>query len=132
MTLRGLFYDILVGVPGGLLIIMGMLMFNAVLSIFIPAGQWTMLVILCATSLVVGVLARLMQPFHGFGTAIASGVIAALIILYLWLAATAGTDLGLVFGPVGMLVTVVFCLLGDWLFPYLRRKPQNGPGKRPA
>jgi hypothetical protein len=132
MTLRGLFYDILVGVPGGLLIIMGLLMFNAVLSIFIPTGQWTMLVILCVTSLVVGVLARLMRPFHGFGTAIASGVIAALIILYLWVATTTGTGLGLVFGPVGMLVTVVFCLLGAWLLPHLRRKPQNGPGKRPA
>ncbi len=99
MNLRGFFNNILVGIPGGFLIFMGMLMFNAVLSMLLPTGQWTMLVILCFTSLVVGILARLMQPFHGLGTAIASGVIAALIILYLWLVTSAGAGMDLVFGP---------------------------------
>ncbi len=119
---------------------MGMLMFNAVLGMLIPTGPWTMLVILCVTSLVVGILARLMRPFHGLGTAVASGVIAALIILYLRLASTAGAGegfpvlargegfpvpargMGLVFGPAGMLVTVGFSLLGAWIFPYLRKR----------
>ena len=122
MKLRGLFYNILVGIPGGCLIFMGMLMFNAVLSMLIPTGLWTMLVILCVTSLVVGMLARLMRPVHGLGTAIASGVIAALIILYLRLASTAGAGMGLVFGPAGMLVTVGFSILGAWIFPYLRKQ----------
>jgi hypothetical protein len=125
MKLRGIFYDILIGLPGGCLILMGMFMFNAVLSILIPTGQWIMLAILCVTSLVVGMLARLMRPFHGLGTAIASGVIAALIILYLWLATRAGTGMGLAIGPVGMLVAVGFSLLGAWIFPHLRKRPRT-------
>jgi hypothetical protein len=122
MKLRGFFYNILVGVPGGCLIFMGMLMFNAVLGILIPSGPWTMLVILCVTSLVVGMLARWMRPFHGLATAIASGTIAALIILYLRLASPAGAGMPLVFGPAGMLVTVGFSTLGAWIFPYLRTR----------
>jgi len=98
---------------------MGMLMFNAVLGMLAPTGQGTMLVILCLTSLVVGMLARLTRPFHGFGAAIASGIIAALIILYLRLASKADTGMGLVFGPVGMLVAVGFSPLGAWIFPHL-------------
>jgi hypothetical protein len=119
---RGIFYDILVGIPGGCLIFMGMLMFNAVLSMLIPTGPLTMLAILCVTSLVVGMLARLMRPFHGLGTAIASGVIAALVILYLRLASKTGAGMGLVFGPAGMLVTIGFSILGAWIFPYLQKR----------
>jgi hypothetical protein len=122
MKLRAVFYTILVGIPGGFLIFMGMLMLNAVLSMFIPTGSWTMLVILCLTSLLVGLLARLMRPFHGLATALASGVIAALVILYLWLASPAGAGMRLVLGPAGMLVTVGFSLLGAWIFPWLRKR----------
>jgi hypothetical protein len=129
MNLRGLLNNILVGAFGGFLIFMGMLMFNAVLSTLFPTGQWTMLLLLCFTSLVVGILARLLQPFHGVGTAIASGVIAALIILYLWLVTSSGVGSGLVFGPLGMLVTVGFCLIGAWLYPFLRRWIGKRAGK---
>ena len=122
MNVRRIFFNILVGFPGGCLIFMGMLMFNAVLGMLIPTGPWTMLFLLCLTSLVVGMLVRLMQPFHGLATAIASGVIAALIILYLRLASAAGAGMGLVFGPAGMLVTVGFCILGSWIFPWLRKR----------
>jgi hypothetical protein len=122
MKLRGIFFAILVGIPGGCLIFMGMLMFNAVLSMFTPTGPWTMLVILCFTSLVVGMLACLLRPFHAFGTAFASGLIAALIILYLRLASTTGADMDLLFGPLGMLVAVGFSLLGAWLLPHLLKR----------
>ena len=125
MKLRAIFYNILVGIPGGLLIFIGMLMFNTILSLLFPTGPWVMLVILCFTSLVVGMLARLMRPFHGFGTAIAAGVVAALIILYLWLSSRAGTDMGLVFGPAGMLVAIGFSLLGAWLLPRLRKQKKS-------
>ncbi len=124
MTLRGIFYNILVGIVGGSLILMGMLMFNAVLSLLIHTNQWTMLVILCFTSLIVGMLARLMQPFHGLGSAIAAGVIAALLILYLWLSSRAEAGMGLVFGPLGMIVTIGFSILGAWAFPHLRKRKQ--------
>jgi hypothetical protein len=122
MNLRGIFYNILIGIPGGLLIFMGMLMFNTVLSLLIPTCPWSMLVILCFTSLVVGILARLMRPLHGLGTASASGVIAALIILYLLMATPTTAGMGLVFGPAGMLVTIGFSTLGAWLLPHLRKR----------
>ena len=122
MKLRGILNNILVGIPGGFLIFMGMLMFNALLNMLVPTGSWTMLVILCLTSLLVGLLARLMRPFHGLATALASGVIAALVILYLWLASPAGVGMRLVLGPAGMLVTVGFSLLGAWIFPWLRKR----------
>jgi len=130
MNLRGIFYNILIGIPGGLLIFMGMLMFNAVLNMIIPTSQWAMLGILCFTSLVVGMLARLMRPIHGFGTAIASGVIAALIILYLRLASTSGAGMSLVFGPAGMLVTVGFSLLGAWIFTVLSKRTERKQTKK--
>jgi hypothetical protein len=120
--LPSLLSDIFIGIPGGLLIFMSMLMFNAVLSMLFPTGPWVMLFILCFTSLVVGMLARLMRPFHGMGTAITAGVIAALIILYLRLASRVGADMGLVFGPAGMIVAFGFCVLGAWGLPRLRRK----------
>jgi len=120
--LRGIFYDILVGIPGGFLIFMGMLMFNAVIGMLLTTGPWTMLVILYFTSLVVGMLARLMRPYHGLGTALASGVIAALLILYLWLASSIGAGTGLIFGPAGILGTIVFSILGAWLLPFLRKR----------
>jgi hypothetical protein len=122
LKLRGVFYDILVGIPGGLLIFMGMLMFNAVLGLLIPSTPWLMLVILCFTSLLVGMLARLLRPYHAFGTALASGIIAALIILYLQLASRTSSGLELVFGPAGMSVAVAFSLLGAWILSRLRKK----------
>ncbi len=122
MKARIIVFNILVGIPGGCLIFMGMLMFNTLLSLLVPPSYWMMLVILCITSLAVGMLARLMRPFHGMGTAIASGVIAALLILYLWRASIAGTNDSLVFGPAGMLVTIGFSILGAWIFPILRRR----------
>ncbi len=116
------FNGILVGIVGGCLILIGMLMFNAVLGLLFTTGSWTMLGILCFTSLVVGMLARLMQPFHGLVSAAASGVVAALLILYLWLSSESAAPSSLVFGPAGMLVAIVFSLLGAWVLPFLRKR----------
>jgi len=132
MKLRAIIFDTLVGIPGGCLIFMGMLMFNTLLSLLFPFFQtspWTMLVILCFTSLVVGMLARLMRPIHGLGTAIAASVIAALLILYLRQASVAGTDMALVFGPAGMLATIIISPLGAWVFPKLWKHPLVAPTK---
>jgi hypothetical protein len=121
MKPRTLFFDILVGVPGGCLIFMGMLLLNTILGMLTSTGSWTMLVLLSITSLVVGLMARLIRPYHGIGTALASGHIAAIIILYLRLATKTGA-IGLVFGPAGMLVTVSFCTLGAWILPFLQKR----------
>ena len=122
MKTRAIFSYIFVGLPGGCLIFMGMLMFNAVLGLLVSTNQWTMLVILCLTSLIVGLMARWMRPYHGLGTAVAAGTVAAGIILFLWLSAAPGSEAGPVFGPGGMLAAVAFSTLGGWLFPRLFRR----------
>jgi hypothetical protein len=99
---------------------MGMLMFNALLSLLVQPAPWMMLLLLCFTSLVTGMLARLMQPYHGIGSALAAGLVAALIILFLWQSARAEAGIGMVFGPAGILAPVVFSTFGAWLLPYLR------------
>jgi hypothetical protein len=129
MKLRTIIFDTLVGIPGGCLIFIGMEMFNALLIRFFRTSSWTMLIVLCFSSLVVGMLARLMRPIHGLGTAIAAGVIAALLILYLRQASVAGTDMALVFGPAGMLVALGFSTLGAWVFPKLWKHPMVAPAK---
>jgi hypothetical protein len=126
MKIRSIIFDILVGVPGGFLIFMGMLMFNTLLSLIFKTSPITMLIILSCTSLVVGMLARLIRPIHGFGTAIAAGIIAALLILYLRQMSVAGTDMALVFGPAGMLAPVVLSPIGAWVFPKFRKHPRTG------
>ncbi len=129
MNFRSIFNYILVGAMGGLLIFIGAVMFNTVLSLLVPSGQGTMLLFLCFSSLVVGVLARLLQPFHAVGTALASGVVAALIILYLW-RGTPTDSTSLVFGPLGMFVPVVFCLVGSQLLPFFRKQVRSRTGKK--
>jgi hypothetical protein len=114
--------NIFIGLPGGCLIFMGMLMFNAVLGLLVPTGAWTMLAILCFTSLVVGMLARLVRPVNGLGAAIASGIIAAELILYLHITSVPETSSTLVVGPVGMSATIAFSAFGGWLLPYLRKR----------
>ncbi|MGA2505110.1 MAG: hypothetical protein ABSG01_13555 [Anaerolineales bacterium] len=128
MKLRALFNYILVGAMGGFLIFIGMLMFNTVLSLLVPTGQGTMLFFLAFSSLVVGILARLLQPFHGVGTALASGGFAALIILYLWLV-TSADAMSMVFGPLGLLISIAFCPLGALLLPNLRKWIGRRAGK---
>jgi hypothetical protein len=121
--LQTILANLLIGIPGGCLIFMGMLMFNAILGLLVPVGAWTMLVILCLTSLVVGLMARLVRPINGIGAAAASGFVAAAIILSLRLASTPGSNSSLVFGPVGILATIVFSMLGGWILPRLRKHP---------
>ena len=77
MSWRGLFFNLLVGLPGGFLIIMGTFMFNSLLGMLFPTGPIVMLALLSVAALVVGLLARLMQPFHGLLTALVAGIIAA-------------------------------------------------------
>jgi len=123
MKIRTIFLDIIVGIPGGFLVVMGMLLFNTLIAMLFRTSSLTMLIILCITSLVVGMLARLMRPIHGFGTAISAGVVAAFLILYLRQASVAGTDMALVFGPLGMLVAILVTPLGAWVFPKFWKHP---------
>jgi hypothetical protein len=115
--------NIFIGLPGGALIFMGMLMFNAVLGLLFPTGAWTMLGLLCLAALIVGLLARLARPVNGFGAALASGVVAAGILLTLWLTSAPGSgNASVVFGPVGMAAAIAFSTFGGWFFSRLRKR----------
>ncbi|MEZ0396721.1 MAG: hypothetical protein ABWK53_09880 [Anaerolineales bacterium] len=112
---------VITGLPGGCLILMGMLLFNALLSEVTPVGQWTRLLLLCLTALTVGLLARWTRPYHGLGTAVVAGLVAAGFILFLWLSAAPGSQAEVVFGPLGMLAAAVFSTLGGWILPRLKK-----------
>jgi hypothetical protein len=114
--------NLLIGLPGGCLIVMGMLLFNTLLNRLVPAGSDGMLGLLCLTSLAVGLLARWMRPLHGLGAAIASGLVAAGILLSLHLAAAPGAASTLIFGPPGMAACLAFSALGGWLPSRLQRR----------
>ena len=125
MKLRELLSQLFVGLPGGALIFMGTLMFNALLGKLIPSSQdnpWTLLLLLSLCAFIVGLLARLARPYHGMGSALASGLVAAAILLGLRLASAPGSQSGLVFGPLGMLAAIGFALLGGWLLPRLWKR----------
>jgi hypothetical protein len=124
MKLKTILSYVLVGIPGGCLIFMGMLMFNAVLGLLIPTSPWMLLGLLCLAAFIVGLLTSLMRPYHGLGSAVAAGLVAAGIILILRLAAAPGSEARLVFGPVGMLTAIAFSTFSGWLLPHLRNHSQ--------
>ena len=124
MKLNILLFNIFIGIPGGMLIFMSTLMFNALLGKLTPPAAWTVLLLLCVDAFIVGLLARWFRPYHGLGAAVASGIVAALILGGLWLASPPAPGLSLAVGPFGMAGVIVFSPLGGWVFPRLkRRKP---------
>ena len=122
MKLKITLFNLLIGIPGGALIFMSSLMFNAVLGLLARPGGLSLLIFLCVDAFIVGLLARLFRPYHGLGSAISSGVIAALMLLYLWLAAPAAPGMALAVGPLGMAAVLVFSTLGGWALPRLQKK----------
>jgi len=112
----------MIGIPGGCLIFMGMLMFNALLGKLVTVSNWGMLLLLCVAAWIVGTLIRGVRPINGFGAAVASGIVAAIIILFLRLNSTPGSNVPLVFGPVGMLAAIACSSMGGWLLPRLRKQ----------
>ena len=123
MKLRILFYNIFIGVPGGALIFMSTLMFNALLGKLVSPAAWTMLLFLCVDAFLVGLLARWFRPYHGLGAAVASGAVAALILFVLWRVSPSAPETSLAVGPVGMAAALVFSTLGGWVFS--RRKGEK-------
>ena len=114
----------LIGIPGGCLILMAMLMFDALIGQVHTGGVWMRLALLCLTALIVGLLARLVRPINGFGAAVASGVVAAGLILFLYLTGTGAGTADLAIGPAGMLAALLFSSLGGRLIPRLRKGKQ--------
>lgn len=122
MKMKIIFFNILIGIPGGALIFMSTLMFNALLGIVARPAAWTLLLFLCMDAFIVGLLARWFRPFHGLGAAIASGVVAAFMLFYLWLATPSTPGMALAVGPLGMVAVIAFSILGGWVFPKLKKQ----------
>lgn len=112
--------DFFVGLPAGILIFISTLLFTTLLGRLLDgltfAGRdWLALPVLAFDAFVVGLLARLLRPYHGPATALAAAIIAMLIFLGLRLSAgPQGQYNPVIFGLPGLLAIPVFCLLGAW------------------
>ncbi len=106
--MRLTFSDLVVGLPAGLLIFMSTLMFSALLRSRGAVSDGLELALLAGDAALVGWLIRLSRKAQARATALASGLIAALAILFVWLKSPANASLNpLVFGLPGLAVTIV-------------------------
>ena len=120
--LRILFWDVVVGLPAGILIFMDTVLFSTLLSPTAKLPIWAPFVILMAVTLSVGWLAGITRLRQGLATALCAGIVAAGLLGYLWLSARPGDEFNpLVIGPLGMVTTIIFCPAGGWLGAKLRK-----------
>lgn len=112
------FFDILVGLPAGLLVFMSTMMFSALLRSRGLVSNWLELLILSADSAIVGLLIRVSRKKRAFPTALASGVIGALTILLMWIYSPQNAALNpLLFGLPGIAVACGMCVLAASVTP---------------
>lgn len=103
--------DLIVGLPAGLVIFMGTMMFSALLRSRGVASNWLELAFLALDAALVGWLIRVSRKKQALPSALASGVIGALVILFLWISSPANATLNpLVFGVPGMLIAFGVCV----------------------
>jgi hypothetical protein len=116
------FWDFFVGLPAGILIFMGTVLFSTLISLKAKMSVWVPFVILCVVTLIVGWLAGITRLRQGPATAFCAGCVAAGILGYLWLAARPGDEFNLlVIGPLGMMTAFILCPVGGWLGAKLRK-----------
>jgi hypothetical protein len=124
VRLKPTFSDILVGLPAGLLIVMGTALFSSLLGKVTGqdfSNSWTGLFILAFTAFITGLIAGLLRLGRGPATALAAGITAALIFMALWLAVRPGDSYNrLLFGLPGMLLAVLCCVPGGIVGAQLR------------
>ena len=115
-------WDFFVGMPAGILIFMGTVLFSTLISPKAELPVWMPLVILLIVALFVGWLAGLTRLRQGPSTAFCAGCVAAGILGYLWLAAHPGDEFNpLVIGPLGMFTALILCPIGGWLGAKMRK-----------
>jgi len=122
MKFRIGFWDIFVGLPAGILIFMGTVLFSTLISPKTKPPVWIPFAILLAVVLFVGWLTGMTRLRQGPATAFCAGCIAAGILGYLWLAARPGDDFNpLVISPLGMIMALILSPLGGWLGAKMRK-----------
>ena len=110
------FFDILVAIPAGLLTFMSTMMFDAILLRLGVSHPFFSLPVLAFDAIVVGILAGVSRKTHGMGTAIASGISAALILIGLRLFSSSESSANsLLFGLPGALIALAMTPLGGHL-----------------
>ena len=110
------FWDVITGLPAGVLIFMATVLFSTLFHRYAGASIIAPVVILAIVSLSVGVLAGISRLSQGPATALAAGLVAAGLLGYLWLAASPGDIFNpLVIGPLGVFITITVCPTGGWL-----------------
>jgi len=116
MRLNPTISDILVGIPAGLLIVMGTALFSTLLGKVTGldfSNTWAGLLILAFTAFIAGLIAGLARHGRGPATALAAGFTASIFLLALWLAARPGEIYNrLLFGLPGMLIAILCCVPG--------------------
>lgn len=116
------FWDVFVGLPAGILIFMGTVLFSTLISPKAKPPVWMPFAILLAVALFVGWLSGMTRLRQGPATAFCAGCVAAAILGYLWLAARPGDDFNpLVIGPLGMFTALILSPLGGWLGAKMRK-----------
>jgi hypothetical protein len=126
MKMQFTFSDLVVGIPAGALIFMSTIMFSAVLQnkLSVPAAtlRWLDPILLTVDAAIVGLLCGLARKEQALSTAVCAGLIAALILIGLRLAAqTNETYDPLVFGWPG----VAMCVLVTPVAALLTRKKKE-------
>ena len=115
-------WDFMSGLPAGMLVFMATVLFNTLISLYGPVPFFLPMVLLIISCLLVGLLAGITRLRQGPATGAAAGIVAAIILGYLWLAAAPGDTFNpLVIGPAGMLVSLLLCPTGGWLGARLRK-----------
>jgi hypothetical protein len=110
------FWDVIAGLPAGMLIFMGTVLFSTLIPVLAPYA------ILIIVTLIVGLLAGVTRLHQGPATAFVAGLVAAGILGYLWLSARPGDEFNpLVIGPLGILTILIICPAGGWLGAKLRK-----------
>jgi hypothetical protein len=106
-------WDLLVGVPAGLVIFMATLLFNTIIGLRFSLPEFGSLIILGLVSLSVGMLTGITRLKRGPATALVAGLTVAGILTYLIFAAKPGDHINnLVIGPGGILTTILISPIG--------------------
>jgi hypothetical protein len=116
------FWDVLVGLPAGVLIFMGTVLLSTLISLNTRLSVWAPFAILVIVTLFVGWLTGITRLRQGPATAFCAGCVAAAVLGYLWFAARPGDEFNpLVIGPLGMLTVLILCPAAGWLGAKLRK-----------
>jgi LytS/YehU family sensor histidine kinase len=116
------FWDIITGIPSGLLIFMGTVLANTVVSSNHIISKFVSIGILAFVAFFVGILAGITRLKHGPATALSASLIAAGILGYLWLTARPGDEINSpVIGPIGIIITITTCPTAGWIGAKLRK-----------